>query len=170
VTVRAPVRPAAVALTLVLLTLGGTASAQVQEAPDLVSFEEWKASFRRLGLGVSASSPYADFGDAYNTGFGVHALLEQPLIPLINVTASAGWRRFAAEGEADDVNVFNVGVGGRLLFGWFFMGFETGYYSEIDKVGWEPLFGLRLDRFEIALQYTSAGRDAWATLRAGYFF
>lgn len=132
--------------------------------------DEWVANYRWLGAGLSTSFPYTEFGDDYSTGYGVHALLDKPVWPLINASADVGWNHFPGNEEHDSIDVWSLFFGGRLVFGVFYMGAEAGYLSEVDHVGWVPSFGCRFEKLELGIRYVASGSNSWTTLRAGYYF
>jgi hypothetical protein len=155
---------------LLLLPVAGAAQTTSDAIPEAYSREEWLASYRHFGIAASASFPYTRFGDRYDTGFGLHALADFPLVTLINIAGDVGWTRFASDGEGDFLDVFNAIVEGRFVFAFFFVGGGTGYLSGVDDFGWVPSLGLRFDRAELAVRWVAAGPDAWTTLRAGFYF
>ena len=132
--------------------------------------EAWIADYRWLGAALSASFPYAEFGDDYNTGYGVHAIVDKPLWPLINLSGDIGYTHFAGNEEQESVDIWNLLVGGRFVFGAFFIGAEGGWLTEVDDLGWVPSMGCRFDKLEFAFRWVTSGPDAWTTLRAGYYF
>jgi hypothetical protein len=133
------------------------------------SREAWLATYRRFGAAATVSWPYTEFGDKYDSGWGLHALVDQPFVPLINLTADVGWNTFPGGGERDRTDVWNVTVGGKLTLGVFYMGGETGYLSSVDRWGWVPSLGARFGDLEVALRLTTAGSQGWTTLRLGYY-
>ncbi len=157
-------------LLIGLLLLSIPALAQDQPAPAADARQAWVDSYRWLGAGVSTSFPYTDFGDDFNTGYGLYAIVDKPLWPLLNGSADLGWNHFPGAGDRESVDIFNLIFGLRFVLGVFFMGGETGYLSEVDNWGWVPSMGLRFEQLEFTVRHVNAGADAWTTLRAGYYF
>jgi len=131
---------------------------------------EWVAAYRQLGIAAAVSFPYADYDKRQDLGYGLQGLVDHPLVPLINLTGTVGWTHFPGQDDRDAVDVFLVTFGGRLVLGSFYMSGETGYFSEIEEWGWVPGFGFRFDRLELGLRYVASGKDAWTTVRAGWYF
>jgi len=132
--------------------------------------QAWVDAYRWLGGGVSTSFPYTNFGDDYNTGYGLHVLVDRPVVPLLNLSADLGWNHFPGNSDRESIDVWNLIFGGRFVLGAFFMGGETGYFSKVDSWGWVPSMGVRFERMEFAVRHETAGADAWTTLRFGYYF
>jgi len=133
--------------------------------------EQWLAQYRHLGLAGALTYPFQDFGDDYNTGYGLHAMFDYPLIPLLNVTGSAGWNHFPREKEGESLDVLNLAVGGKIALGSFYIGGEVGYFSEVEEWSWVPSMGVRLDsNWDFAVRLKATGTGSWTTLRAGYYF
>jgi len=151
-----------------LLTTAVPMSALAQE--QIQTREEWVAAYRNIGVAGTLTYPFQEFGDDYETGYGLHLLLDYPLIPLVNFCGNAGFTHFGHLQSGEDINVLSVVFGAKVVFGPVFMGGETGYYSEIKEWGWVPSFGLRPGNWELSLRYKSAGAGNWTTLRAGYYF
>ena len=147
-------------LTIVLLSLVGNAYAKTWPGRET----------RILGLGVKSSFPYAGFNDDFETGWGVVGIVDYPLIPLIDLTADVGYNHFPGSGDTDGVDVWNICFGGRLALGAFFMGGETGYFSQVDEWSYVPSMGLRFGAFEGAVRYKAVGGSGWTSLRFGYYF
>lgn len=150
-----------------LVLVCGTTLAWAQAPQDR---QGWVDSYRNLGVGVTTTFPFQEFGDEYQTGYGLHLLADYPLIPLLNFTANAGYSHFGRVNEGDEIGVFSLVFGGKIMFGPAFMGGETGYFTEVDEWSWVPSFGLRIQELEFSLRYKSSGAGTWTTLRAGYYF
>jgi hypothetical protein len=130
----------------------------------------WVADYRWLGAGLSASFPYAEFGDEFNTGYGAHIIVDKPLWPLINLSGDVGYTHFAGNEEHEDADIWNLLVGARLAFGAFFIGGEGGWFTEVDDLGWVPSMGVRFEKLEVGLRWITSGSNSWTTVRAGYYF
>jgi hypothetical protein len=153
------------AVTLFLvLALGAAAGAQ--EAPRRSYYDD----HRVWGLGAQISVPYSDFDANYDTGYGVHALMDYPLAPLFSLTGDVGWNRFSGVSEREDLDLWEVAVGGKFNLPPFFIGGDVAYYSEVDNVNWVPSLGLRFERWEIALRWKAAERTGWVSYRLGFYF
>ena len=151
----------ALLITVLLVVAGAVAPASGQVAVDRSHV---------LGAGLQLSFPYDELGDDYNTGWGIQAQLDYPLIPLFHACAHAGWTNFPAQGSGDGVDVWEITAGGRLAFGTFFMGGEVGWYDRGDEWSWVPSLGLRFSQIEVALRWRAVGRNAYTGLRAGWYF
>ena len=133
-------------------------------------FRTWANNYRWYGAGVSTSFPFTVGNDYGAQGYGLHALVDRPMWPFINLSADVGWNHFPGNDDRESVDVWNLIFGGRFVLGVFFMGGETGYLSEVDNWGWVPSIGLRFEKLEFTVRHVTAGADAWTTLRAGYYF
>ena len=122
-----------------------------------------------LGLGLQASLPYADFADAQNTGYGIAALVDYPIIPWFSLVGDVGWNRFDSKSDNESLDVWQVDFGGRFNLPPFVVGGEAGWYSEIDKIGWVPSLGIRLERFELSVRWQASGTTGWTTFRFGFY-
>ena len=123
-----------------------------------------------LGVGLKTSFPFDDFGDRVNTGWGVAALLDYPVIPFIDATAEVGYSHFPDAGQGDGVDVWDVIFGARFALGVFFMGGETGYFSFVDEWSFVPSMGLRFGSLEGSVRFKAVGGGNWSSLRLGYYF
>lgn len=123
-----------------------------------------------LGAGAQLSFPYDELDDAHDTGWGVQGMLDYPIIPLFHVCAHVGWNTFPRTGGGDSLNVWEITGGGRLALGAFFMGGEVGWYDRGDNWSWVPSLGLRFDRIEVSWRVRAVGREAYTSLRAGWYF
>jgi hypothetical protein len=132
--------------------------------------QAWLDAYKNLGVGATMTFPFKEFGDTYNTGYGLHVLADYPVIPLLNFSANAGWTHFGRANEGDGIDVFSLVFGGKVVFGPVFMGGETGYYSKVEEWSWVPSFGVRHRNLEFSLRYKATGAGTWTTLRAGYYF
>ncbi len=137
----------------------------------LASAKEWPGrETRNAGVAVKTLFPYAEFGDNTGTGWGLAAIYDYPLIPLIDLTADVGYSRFTGEGGGDGIGVWNFTFGGRLVLGPFFMGGETGYFTYVEEWSYVPSMGLRFGALEGGISYKSVGGASWTQLRFGYYF
>jgi hypothetical protein len=130
----------------------------------------WHPRNEGFAAGLVANIPNADFGRRSQTGFGIQGFYVRPLLPLVTVTASAGYNRFPGEGELPAADVWSFTGGLRFEFGAFYMSGEGGYYTEIDEGGFVPGIGLHLGRFEAAARWKASGNSTWTSLRLGYYF
>lgn len=133
--------------------------------------EQWLAQYRHLGLAAALTYPFQDFGEDYDTGYGLHAMFDYPLIPLLNVTGSAGWNHFPRIEEGESLDVLNLAAGGKIALGVFYIGGEVGYFSEVEEWSWVPSMGVRLgSNWDFAVRLKATGSGSWTTLRAGCYF
>lgn len=122
------------------------------------------------GAGVQLALPNSDFGDNFSTGYGLQAMFDYPLIPLIDVSGSLGWTRFPAEGDREAASVWGLALGCRFALGAFFMNGEVGHFSHVDEWSFIPGLGLRYDHWEGALRFKAVGDATWTGFRVGYYF
>ncbi len=123
-----------------------------------------------LGISGAVTFPFGDFGDRAQTGYGLHAMGDYPVIPLLHLAGNVGFHQFSGEGEADDLTVWEFSVGVRFVLGAFYMGGENGYFTGVEDSSYIPNFGLRLGNWEAAVRWKAVGRGSWNTLRVGYYF
>jgi hypothetical protein len=150
---------------VILLTLLAAAGAAAQEAPERAPWHPGTY----FGVGAQATFPTSDFGDKYETGFGVQGMFNYPLIPLIDLAASVGWNHFPAGQVTEAVDIWEFTAGPRFALGTFFMNGETGYFSEVDEWNFVPGLGLRFKHWEYSLR-VKAATNSWTSLRVGYYF
>jgi len=123
-----------------------------------------------LGAAVQTSFPYDELGDTHNTGWGVQAMVDYPLIPLFHLCGRVGWNTFPRVGGGDSLDVWEITGGGRVVLGAFFMGGEVGWYDKGDHWSWVPSLGLRFERIEVAFCVRAVSRYAYTSARAGWYF
>jgi hypothetical protein len=142
------------------------AAAQDQPAPAPGPGDN-SASF---GAGLTMKYPYESFGDDFNTGYGLQAIMDYPFIPLLDVTAGIGWNHFP-EGDAQEaLDIWEFTAGARLRLGVFFMSGEVGYYTKVDDTSFLPGMGLRFTHLELAFNIRAVPSGSWTGLRLGYYF
>lgn len=152
-------------LVFMALIIPVTAGAQSNSVRD-----EWLANYKHFGAAAAVTFPYQEFGDSYNTGYGLHGMVDFPLITFLNFIADVGWNNFPGENGGESADIFNFAGGAKIAIGVFFMGGEVGYFTDVDEVSWIPSIGLRFSRFEFAVRLKAVGSGSWTTLRFGYYF
>ncbi len=140
--------------------------AQEQAAPPSDAPGE-TASF---GVGLSAKYRNSTYGESHDTGYGIQAFMDYPLIPLLDLTAGIGWNNFPEANEGDAVEIWEFVGGMRFRMGVFFMSGEVGYYTKIEETSFLPGLGLRFDHFEVAWNIRAVSEGSWNGLRVGYYF
>lgn len=123
-----------------------------------------------FGAGLTMKNPYENFGDQYDTGFGVEALLDYPIIPLLDLTAGIGWNHFPQGDATESVDIWEFVGGARLRLGVFFMSGEVGYYTKINEASFLPGLGLRFTHFEVAMNIRAVSGGSWTGWRLAYYF
>ena len=136
-----------------------------------------------FGVGADLALPTGDFGDALDSGFGLHVLAKHPVAPLVTLTGDAGWTRFSSKdltldlgqfgsftAGGDDVNVWNVCAGARVAMMPMGLGLELGYFSKVDELGLVPNVGVSFSKLAVDLRYKATGDAKWFELRAGVYF
>lgn len=136
------------------------APAQETPAPPKVNF----------GAGLTAKTPLDSFGEQYNTGYGVMAIMDYPLIPLLDLTAGIGWNHFPESDALESIDIWEFVGGARFRLGVFFMSGEVGYYTEIEETSFLPGLGLRFTNLEIAFNVRAVSGGSWRGFRLGYYF
>jgi hypothetical protein len=132
------------------------------------------------GTGVRAgpvgliNGPSGDFADTQSSGVTVGALAELQLA-LVSVTGEIDWTRFSAREvsgvETDDVELWEVAVGGRFFTGPLIIGGSLGYLTGGDVSADQiirPEVGLRLGRLDLLARYRLGGDMNWWSLGAAY--
>jgi hypothetical protein len=142
---------------------GATAEPQTER-------EQWLASYRHWGLAFAQTHPFQDFNDEHNTGYGLHAIVDYPVIPLLNFTVDVGWNRFDKADDGAALDVINVTFGGKISLGPFYVGGETGYYNKVEDWSWVPSMGVRPGNWDFGVRLKATGEGSWTTLRVGYYF
>jgi len=159
---------------LLILVVGSTCLApQVVRAQEMSATQIELARMREhiFGGAFMVTYPFEEFGDDYKTGYGIHGMLDYPLIVLFSLTADVGWNHFpSARHGTTSIDVWEFTFGGKLNLGPFFMGGETGYYTKVDEWSWVPTMGLRFGQFEGCLRIKAVSGDSWTGLRLGYYF
>lgn len=151
---------------LFLLALLATAlpipasQAQEESPPRSVNF----------GAGLTVKTPYDSFGEDFKTGYGISALMDYPLHPLLDLTASVGWNHFSSDKADESIDIWELVGGARFRLGVFFMSGEVGYYTEIDQTSFLPGLGLRFTHFEFAFNVRAVDAGSWRGFRLGYYF
>jgi len=123
-----------------------------------------------FGAGLSAKYPYENFGDTYDTGYGIQAIMDYPFIPLLDLTAGIGWNHFPIANEGEAIDIWEFVGGMRFRMGVFFMSGEVGYYTKIEETSFLPGLGLRFEHFEVAMNVRAVSGGSWTGLRLGYYF
>jgi hypothetical protein len=123
-----------------------------------------------FGAALSMKYPYESFGDEYHTGYGIHAIMDYPFIPLLDLTADVGWNRFPKAAAGESIDIWEFVGGARVRLGVFFMSGEVGYYTNIKATSFLPGMGLRFTRFEAAVNIRAVPGGSWTGLRFGYYF
>lgn len=123
-----------------------------------------------FGLAATVNSPQKSFGEQHSTGYGLHAVVDYPFIPLLDFTADIGWNHFPGANDGAGVDVWEFAGGMRFVFGVFFMSGEVGYFTEINETSFLPGMGLRFDRLELGLRISAVPGGSWTSFRAGYYF
>ena len=123
-----------------------------------------------FGAGLTGKYRQETYGDDYDPGYGIMAIMDYPFIPLLDLTAGIGWNTFpdANDGEAADIWEFVIGM--RFRMGVFFMSGELGYYTTIEETSFLPGMGLRFEHFEVAVNVRAVSNGSWTGLRLGYYF
>jgi hypothetical protein len=142
------------------------AMAQEQAEPE----PDYTAGSTSFGVGLTGKYRKETYGDDYEPGYGIMAMMDYPFIPLLDLTAGIGWNTFpdANDGEAADLWEFVGGM--RFRMGVFFMSGELGYYTTIEETSFLPGLGLRFDHFEVAWNIRAVKNGSWSGLRLGYYF
>lgn len=140
--------------------LATAAPAQESPSPPKVHF----------GAGLTVKTPYESFGEQFETGYGIMAGLDYPLIPLLDLTAGIGWNHFPESQAAESIDIWELIGGARFRLGVFFMSGEVGYYTEIEETSFLPGLGLRFTHFEIALNVRAVSGGSWRGFRLAYYF
>lgn len=122
------------------------------------------------GAAVQVSVPRGVFKDRFSTGYGVQGVADYPLIPLLDLTGSAGWNHFPGANDGAGADVWEGTLGARFVLGVFFMNGEMGYYSNIDESSFVPGLGVRKDSWEFSLRTKAAGTNTWTSIRLVRFF
>ena len=130
----------------------------------------YKGNPHVFGAAASVNSPQKSFGEQHSTGYGLHAIMDYPFIPLLDFTADIGWNHFPGANDGAGVDVWEFAGGMRFVLGIFFMSGEVGYYTEIDETSFLPGMGLRFDRLEFSLRISAVPGGSWTGLRIGYYF
>jgi hypothetical protein len=136
------------------------------------------AAHAGFGVGASIASPTGDFGDAFKTGYGVHAVYKQPVTPLVTVTGDFGWNAFSAESVeigdigfgGEDVDLWNAALGGRVFLLPLGLGLEYGYFSEIEEWSLVPTAGMSFSKLDVSARWKATGDANWFELRAAFMF
>ncbi|MEN8006514.1 MAG: hypothetical protein ABFS42_05830 [Candidatus Krumholzibacteriota bacterium] len=123
-----------------------------------------------FGAAASVNHPYESFGKENSTGYGLHAIMDYPFIPLLDFTADIGWNHFPGANGGAGVDVWEFAGGMRFVMGVFFMSGEVGYYTEVDDTSFLPGMGLRFDRLEFSLRVKAVTGGSWTGFRFGYYF
>ncbi len=123
-----------------------------------------------LGIAGKVTFPFAGFGDKVNTGYGVAGIVDYPLIPFLDLTADVGYNHFSEGNSGAGADIWSLTFGGRFVLGSFFMGGETGYFSQADEWSYVPSVGLRFGKFEGAIRYKGVSGVNWTSVRLGYYF
>jgi|GEM_PF-5678554 len=144
---------------LLFLTAAVPASAQLQTEPQA----PW-------GLAGGVSWPFGDFSTRYETGYGLHGIGDYTLLPILHLTGNVGFHYFNGKNVFEDLTVWEFAVGARFVLGAFYMGGESGYYTEVDEGSFVPNVGVRLKDWDIGMRWKSVGGQSWRTLRVGYYF
>jgi len=142
------------------------ASAQEQDAPP----PDPTGGSASFGADLSAKYPYQNFGDSHDTGFGIHAIMDYPFIPLLDLTAHIGWNHFPEANDGETIDIWEFVGGMRFRMGIFFMSGEVGYYTKIEETSFLPGLGLRFDHFEVAMNVRAVSGGSWTGIRLGYYF
>ena len=145
----------------------GTVAAQspAEEAPVYQARSE-----HTYGVGLMMNYPFDSFGNEYNTGWGLHGMVDYVFIPLLHFVGDVGWNHFPGNDNREALDVFEFTFGAKFQFGAFFMGGESGYYTEVNEWSFVPSMGLRFSRFEVAFRIKAVGGSSWNGLRLGYYF
>ena len=123
-----------------------------------------------VGISGAVSFPFGEFGDKAKTGYGLHAMGDYILHPLFHLSGNVGFHHFKGEADQDDLTVWEFSVGARFVLGAFYMGGESGYFTEVDEGSFIPNLGLRFGNWEGAMRWKAVGGGSWKTLRIGYYF
>ena len=123
-----------------------------------------------FGAGLSVKYPYESFGDQYNTGYGINAMMDYPFIPLLDLTAAVGWNHFPEGDAGAPIDIWEFVGGARVRLGVFFMSGEVAYYTNVDATSFLPGMGLRFEHLELALNIRAVPDGSWTGLRLGYYF
>lgn len=140
--------------------------AQAAETPVEMTHERGLS----YGGAFQLTLPYADFSDRYNSGWGLHAIADYPLIPLLTLTGDLGWNHFPGAADNQGIDVWEFSVGVNFALGVFYMGGETGYYTQVEEWSWVPSLGLRFDHWNFAVRFKAVNGASWRGLRVGYYF
>lgn len=113
---------------------------------------------------VGPTTPYGDFADSYDPGISLR--LESGVeAALVGAHATAGWSRFGAAGSGgEDADVFDVGLGARLILGPLFAGVNGAYFfgDGEDGFGFVPNVGGHLLFLEAILEARVDGEQWWS--------
>jgi len=80
-----------------------------------------------FGAGISVKYPYESIGDEYRSGYGLHAIMDYPVIPLLDLTADIGWNHFPRGDASESLDIWEFVGGARVRLGVFFMSGEVWY-------------------------------------------
>ncbi len=123
-----------------------------------------------FGAAGMLSFPYGEFGEKYDTGYGLHVMVDYPWISILNLTADLGWNHFPDGNDKQGVDVWEGSLGCKLAFGWFFMGGEAGYYTQVRDWSFVPTWGLKFGQFEFSMRTKAVGGGSWSGMRVGWYF
>jgi hypothetical protein len=136
-----------------------------------------------FGLGANVAFPTGSFGDLYNSGFGVHALIQHPVTPLATITGDVGWTSFSGKDLSLDIgDIGSIPFSGDNLEMWNFtggakvnllplgLGLEYGYYTQIKEWGLVPYASFGLSKIDLAARYKATGDAKWFEVRVGFMF
>jgi hypothetical protein len=116
---------------------------------------------------VKLNGPTGGFGDTHGTGYTLGAQGELRLITF-SVYGDAALSRFSGNEdngvEFDDINVWELALGGRLFFGPIHVGGQYGYAKgDLDQQLIRPEVGVRLGKLNAFAQY-QLNHERWWSL------
>jgi len=119
-----------------------------------------------VGLSVGPMAKYngptGDFGDTHSSGFTAGAQGDFNLA-MLSITGDAAWTKFSGEDGYEDVDGFELAVGGRLSLGPAFVGAQYGYLTgDLDQALLRPEVGVSLGPVTAFAQYQTLKRKWWS--------
>jgi len=128
------------------------------------------------GNSISYLAGAGDFGDAYDTGFGICFNTELKIIGQLGLTGEFGWNHWSGNSDypgskMSDINVFDLLVGGKIGLWLIYLEARTGYYfGDVEEFVVIPAVGLRLGKLDLNVGYQLAENFNFVNFRLGYFW
>ncbi len=128
------------------------------------------------GNSISYLAGAGNFGEAYDTGFGINFNAEIKIIGQLGLTGEFGWNRWSGNSdfpgpEMSDINVYDLLVGGKIGLWLIYLEARTGYYfGGVEEFVVIPAVGLRLGKLDLNVGYQLAENFNFVNFRLGYFW